>query len=93
MSEGKIRLVAKDGYALVEVQCYNGSRGNEHPAKVKLGGRWYPVIVREYKRMLELERASYEDWYLCYAIINEQTLDGFHFELLKDRSGRFWAKR
>lgn len=93
MSDDKVRLVAKNGYALVEVEMYSGAKGGERPSKVKLNGRWYPVIVRKYKRILTVERAEYDDWFLCYAVLNEETFGGFHFELLKDHLGRFWAKR
>jgi len=93
MSEDRIRLIAKDGYALVEAECYCGGREGERPKKVKLNGHWYPVIVRDYKRILEIDNAAYDDWFLCYAVLDTETLDGFHFELLKDHLGRFWAKR
>lgn len=93
MRNQNVKLIAKNGYMLVDVEMYSGTKEGERPSRVNLNGRWYPVIVREYKRLLTIDKAEYDDWFLCYAVINEETFEGFHFELLKDHLGRFWAKR
>lgn len=93
MQNDKIKLISKNGYALVDVEMYSGTCEGERPRRVKLGERWYPVVVREYKRFLTVDRAEYDEWFLCYAVLNEETFEGFHFELLKDHVGRFWARR
>lgn len=92
MTDDRVRLVAKNGYALVDVECYSGGRGYERPKRVRLDGRWYPVIVREYERILGMNDAAYEERFTCYAVVDSETLDGFHLELVRDHIGRFWAK-